>query len=127
MISGLARAACVLQESKYTRLAEQAMSFIRTYLFDSSSKRLLRACYIDQKTHQIEYTESKVNGFLDDHAFVIQACIDLYENNMDDELLVFAYDLQKQQDEFFWDSNKNRYLSTDGKDSSIILRLSEGK
>jgi len=63
---------------------------------------------------------------LDDYAFVIQACIDLYETNLDVELLIFAYDLQKQQDEFFWDSNKKRYLSTDGKDSSIILRLSEG-
>ncbi|UJR36689.1 hypothetical protein I4U23_029406 [Adineta vaga] len=125
MVSGLARAACVLQESNYTQLAEQAITFIRTYLIDSSTKRLLRACYVDQKTHRIEYTESKVNGFLDDYAFVIQACIDLYETNFDEELLIFAYDLQKQQDEFFWDSNKNRYLSTDGKDISIILRLSE--
>lgn len=56
MISGLARAACVLQESRYTQLAEQAMNFIRQYLFDSSTKRLLRTCYIDQKTEQIEYT-----------------------------------------------------------------------
>ncbi len=56
MISGLARAACVLQESKYTRLAEQAIEFIRTHLIDSSTKRLLRACYIDQKTNHIEYT-----------------------------------------------------------------------
>lgn len=70
--------------------------------------------------------ESKVHGFLDDYAFVIQACIDLYERNFDEELLIFAYDLQKQQDEFFWDATKNRYLSTDGKDASIILRLSEG-
>lgn len=69
--------------------------------------------------------ESKVNGFLDDYVYVIQACIDLYETNLDTELLLFAYDLQKQQDEFFWDENKKRYLSTDGKDSSIILRLSE--
>lgn len=70
--------------------------------------------------------ESKVYGFLDDYAFVIQACIDLYERNFDEELLIFAYDLQKQQDQFFWDGIKNRYLSTDGKDNSIILRLSEG-
>ncbi|CAF1488948.1 unnamed protein product [Adineta steineri] len=125
MISGLARAACVLQESKYTQLAEQAIHFIRTYLIDSSTKRLLRACYIDQKIHEIEYTELKVNGFLDDYAFVIQACIDLYETNLNEDLLIFAYDLQKQQDEFFWDSNKNRYFNTDGKDASIILRLSE--
>jgi uncharacterized protein YyaL (SSP411 family) len=56
MISGLSRAACVLQESKYIQLAEQTIDFIRTHLIDASSKRLLRACYIDQKTHQIEYT-----------------------------------------------------------------------
>jgi len=67
-----------------------------------------------------------INGFLDDYAYVIQACIDLYEANFDDDLLMFAYELQKQQDELFWEENKNRYLSTDGKDSSIILHLSEG-
>jgi uncharacterized protein YyaL (SSP411 family) len=56
MISGLARAACVLQQSTYSELAEQAMKFIRTHLLDPSTKRLLRVCYIDQKTDQIEYT-----------------------------------------------------------------------
>ncbi|CAF3394115.1 unnamed protein product [Rotaria sp. Silwood1] len=95
-----------------------AITFIRTHLIDSSTKRLLRACYIDQKTNQIEYTESKVNGFLDDYAFIIQACIDLYEANLDDELLVFAYELQKQQDEYFWDTTKNRYFSTDDQDGA---------
>lgn len=67
-----------------------------------------------------------MNGFLDDYAYVIQACIDLYEANFDDNLLIFAYELQKQQNQLFWDTDKNRYLSTDGKDASIILRLSEG-
>jgi len=127
MISGLARAACVLQQTHYIELAKQAIDFIRTYLFNQSSKRLLRACYIDQQTQQIQYSsDSKINGFLDDYAYVIQACIDLYEANFDDDLLMFAYELQKQQDELFWEENKNRYLSTDGKDSSIILHLSEG-
>ena len=56
MISGLARAACVLQERKYAQLAEQAMNFIRNHLVDPATQRLLRACYIDQKTHEIQYT-----------------------------------------------------------------------
>ena len=56
MISGLARAACALQQGHYVRLAERAMHFIGTHLVDPSSKRLLRACYIDQQTQQIEYT-----------------------------------------------------------------------
>ena len=56
MISGLARAACALQQGHYVRLAEGAMHFIGTHLVDPSSKRLLRACYIDQVTQNIEYT-----------------------------------------------------------------------
>ena len=68
-----------------------------------------------------------MHGFSDDYAFVIQACLDLYEANLDDDLLALAYELQKQQDEAFWDPRRNRYLSTDGKDASIIVRLSEGK
>ena len=68
-----------------------------------------------------------MQGFSDDYAFIIQACLDLYEANLDDDLLALAYDLQKQQDEAFWDPRRHRYLSTDGKDASIIVRLSEGK
>jgi len=125
MISGLARAASALQQSHYVELAEKTLNFIRTYLFDSNTKRLLRVCYIDEKTNEIEFTKTKVHGFLDDYAYFIQSCLDLYEVTYQDDLLVFAYDLQKQQDEYFWDEKKNRYLSTDGKDPSIILRISE--
>ena len=54
MISGLARAACVLQKSHYSRLAEQSLNFIREYLIEKSSGRLLRVAYIDSQTNQIE-------------------------------------------------------------------------
>lgn len=56
MISGLARAASVLQQSHYVELAEKTLNFIRTYLLDSNTKRLLRVCYIDEKSNEIEFT-----------------------------------------------------------------------
>ncbi|CAF0980424.1 unnamed protein product [Didymodactylos carnosus] len=122
MISGFARAGAVLQEQKYTKIAEQALGFIRQNMFKND--RLLRACYIGDN-NKVEYTSSLVNGFLEDYSYVIQSAIDLYETNFDSEILEFAYKLQMQQNDHFWDKEKLRYLSTDGKDESIILRLSE--
>ena len=79
------------------------------------------------RTPSVSSSRTNVYGFLDDYSYLIQACLDLYEANFDQDLLLLGRQLQKIQDDLFWDSKKNRYLNTDGKDSSIILQLSEGE
>ena len=45
MISGFARAGQVLGEAAYTARAVRAAAFVKKYLYDEQTGRLLRSCY----------------------------------------------------------------------------------
>jgi uncharacterized protein YyaL (SSP411 family) len=116
MISAFARAAQVLDDPAYSESATRAASFIRERLFDAERKILLR-----------NYREgpSKVEGFADDYAFVIQGLLDLYEASFEVGWLQFAIELQEIQDRLFLDEGGGGYFSGTGQDASILLRLKE--
>ncbi|HSH40295.1 MAG TPA: hypothetical protein VK993_16095, partial [Chthoniobacterales bacterium] len=116
MISGFARAAQALGAPKYVVAAEKAARFLRSHLYDSSQKTLVR-----------NYREgpSAVPGFADDYAFLIQGLLDLYEASLDIGWLKFAIELQETQDRAFFDAENGGYFSGSGTDPSIVLRLKE--
>src|SRR5206468_12867321 len=109
MISAYARAAQVLDDSRYLEIATRAANFLRRNLYEQKSKLLYR-----------NYREgrSDIEGFADDYAFVIKALLDLYEASFDVEWLKFATDLQETQDRLFFDEKNGGYFSTSGKDAS---------
>ncbi len=116
MISAYARAAQNLDEPRYTEAATRAASFVRSNLYDEKTKLLFRS-----------YREgrSKVEGFADDYAFVIQGLLDLYEASFDIEWLKFALELQATQDRLFFDEKGGGYFSTSGNDKSVVLRMKD--
>jgi uncharacterized protein YyaL (SSP411 family) len=116
MISAFARGAQVLGDPAYLEAAKRAAAFVRTQLYDSSRKVLVR-----------NYREgrSEVEGFADDYAFVIQGLLDLYEASFEVSWLQFAVELQRTQDRFFFDEKRGGYFSGTGKDASILLRMKE--
>jgi len=116
MISAYARAAQVLDEPRYLKLATDAAKFIREHLYDYSRKTLFR-----------NYREgrSDIEGFADDYAFMIQGLVDLYEASFDVEWLKFATELQETQDRLFFDEKNGGYFSTTGKESSVPLRMKD--
>src|SRR5262249_17272517 len=116
MISAYARAAQVLNDSRYLEVAVRAAKFLRGNLYDSSRKVLYRN-YRDGR--------SDIEGFADDYAFVIQGLLDLYEASFDIEWLKFATQLQDTQDRLFFDKKNGGYFSTSGKDESVFLRMKD--
>jgi uncharacterized protein YyaL (SSP411 family) len=116
MISAFARAAQVLGDDDYLRAATRAAEFIRAELYDESSRTLSRS-----------YREGRGNvaGFADDYAFFIQSLLDLYEASFDVKWLQFAEELQRTQDQLFWDEKDGGYFGTTGRDASILLRMKE--
>jgi uncharacterized protein len=116
MISAYARAAQVLDESRYLESATRAAAFIRTHLWDESKKTLYRS-YRDGR--------SDVEGFADDYAFVTQGLLDLYGASFDIEWLKFAIEMQETQDRLFFDQKSGGYFSTSGKDTSVVLRMKD--
>src|SRR2546426_1525910 len=116
MISAYARAAQVLDDSRYLEIATRAANFLRRNLYEQKSKLLYR-----------NYREgrSDIEGFADDYAFVIKALLDLYEASFDIEWLKFATQLQETQDRLFFDEKDGGYFSTSGKDHSVFLRMKD--
>ena len=51
--------------------------------------------------------------------------LDLYESTLDSSWIQWADDLQKRQNELFWDSRGFGYFTAPEGDESIVLRLKE--
>jgi uncharacterized protein YyaL (SSP411 family) len=116
MISGFARAAQVLGDAEYVATAERAAAFIRSHLYDESTRTLVR---------NYRQGRSAVEGFADDYAFTIQGLLDLYEASFNVEWLKFAIELQTTLDRLFFDVENGGYFSGTGNDPSILLRMKE--
>jgi len=116
MISAFARASQVLDEPAYLQVATTASTFLQDRLYDPKSHTLRRS---------YRQGAGEANGFLSDYAFLIQGLIDLYEASFETRWLAWALELQKTQDDLFWDSSQGAYFETTGKDSTILLRMKE--
>ena len=113
MISAFSRAANVLDDSGYRAAATSAALSVRKRLYRESDQTLLRS-YRDGA--------SAVEGFADDYAFLIQGLLDLYEATFDPSWIEWAMELQRRQDELFWDDEAGGYFGTTGKEAGILLR-----
>jgi uncharacterized protein YyaL (SSP411 family) len=113
MISAFARGARVLNESQYLQTATKAAQFIEKNLYRQNDNKLLRT-YRDG--------ESKIDGLLDDYAFLIHGVIDLYEASFDIHWLDLAGTLQERQNASFWDEKGGAYFTTSGKDPNLLFR-----
>ena len=116
MIAAFARAAQVLDDSRYLEIATRSANFVRTKLYDPSGKILYRS-----------YREgrSNIQGFADDYAFVVQGLLDLYEASFDVAWLKLAIELQQTQDHLFFDEKNGGYFSSSGRDENVFVRMKD--
>jgi uncharacterized protein YyaL (SSP411 family) len=116
MISAFARAAQMLDDSRYLEIATRAAGFVRSNLYHSSGKILYRS---------YRQGRSNVEGFADDYAFVVQGLLDLYEASFDIEWLKLAIELQETQDRLFFEEKNGGYFSSSGRDESVFVRMKD--
>jgi uncharacterized protein YyaL (SSP411 family) len=116
MISAFAKAAQVLDDTRYLAAAEQAAAFILSRMYDSASGKLLRR-YRDR--------EAAIPGFLDDYAFFIAALLDLYEADFDPRHLETALALAGTMRAHFEDTANGGFFSTAEGDRSLVLRMKD--
>jgi uncharacterized protein YyaL (SSP411 family) len=115
MISAFARAAQALDDPAYLQAAQRAAGFIM--------QRLVASDYVVLRSYREE--PSKITGFADDYAFLIQGLLDLYEADFNVQWLRHAVGLQEKQDRVFADKEHGGYFGFSGDDPHILLRVKE--
>jgi len=112
MISALAEAGAVLERSDYVEAAAGAADFVLSELRDADG-RLLRT-YNDGR--------AKLGAYLEDHAFLLEALIALYEATFDPRWFAEARTLADQMVERFGDAERGGFFSTASDHEELIAR-----
>jgi uncharacterized protein YyaL (SSP411 family) len=117
MIAACARASRVVEgASDYLEAAKRAASFVRSTLWNSETRTLLR---------RYRKGSAAVDGFAEDYAGLIYGLTELFQADGDPAWLEWALELQHRQDELFWDDVDAGWFSTTGTDPSVLLRMKE--
>ncbi|KAI8973913.1 spermatogenesis-associated protein 20 [Pilobolus umbonatus] len=116
MISGLTRAFEAIRDLNALCLAISTAEFLYNELYDQSTHVLYRI-YCDGL--------SNIEGFVDDYSNLIQGLIDLYQVTLDEKWIKWANDLQKKQDDLFYDNNRGGYFNVSLHDKNILIRMKD--
>ncbi|XP_017865205.1 PREDICTED: uncharacterized protein B0495.5 isoform X2 [Drosophila arizonae] len=128
VLSGLAKLAnCgTAKRDAYLATAKQLMEFVRKHLYDEDEKLLLRSCYgAGVADDTLEQNATRIEGFLDDYAFLIKGLLDYYKASLEMEALNWSKTLQETQDKLFWDEDKGAYFFSQQNAPNVIVRLKE--
>lgn len=113
MISGLCRAYRVLGDEPFLKAALKATNFILKNLIEGD-------CWF--RSYRGD-SRSNIKAFADDHAFMIQALLDVYEVVLDQFYLDQAISLQDQLDKACWNPSLKSFTIArgDSEDTKIAL------
>ncbi|WWC64299.1 uncharacterized protein I303_106909 [Kwoniella dejecticola CBS 10117] len=121
MLSALSQAASSLPDeypiqSQCLTAAEEVASFIKGRMWDADKRELARS-----------WREGKGPiGQTDDYAFLIRGLLDLYEASGRGEHALWAVELQKRQDELFWDNAGGGYFAS-APDEHVLVRMKDAQ
>ncbi len=115
MIGAMARGTQVTGDPKYARAAEAAVGFMRAKMEEENGDLL----------HTWRNGEAKIQGFLEDYAFLTVGLIELYETVFDGQYLERADQLAARMIELLHDEKVGGFYTTDGRDGTIIVRLKD--
>lgn len=110
MVSALAKGYKVTNNKKYLNAAIKCIDFIETNLFDGT--KLMRT---------YKNGIAKIDGYLEDYAYFVNALLDIFEVCPDEKYLINAKNLMDYLIAHFWnDDNQNFYMTADVHESLII-------
>ena len=111
MLAAFADAAAVLGRKDYAEVAARNAEFLLANLLKDG--RLLRT-YKDGT--------AKLNGYLEDYAFLIDGLLALHEVSFDRERLDAAIELGRSMTELFWDTASGQFFDTGHDHEQLVVR-----
>src|SRR3954452_8796541 len=115
MIGALAQAGAVLGRDDYVQAARDAAGFVLDEMRDADG-RLLRT-YKDG--------EAKLNAYLEDHAFLLEALLDLYEATFEPRWFHAAREVADALIDRFADSENGGFFQTSSDHEQLVARRKE--
>ena len=115
LLKGLVDAYRVFNDIEHLHLALGIANFIANECTSKESELL----------HQPQDDNRKIEGFLDDYAFVIEAYIALYEATFEEKWIQKAKDLAEKAIYLFYDPNVKAFYYTSSNAEELIARKSE--
>ncbi len=115
MAAALARAGRVFDRPEWVDAAGRAVDFAVTRMRDAD-RRL---------HHRWRDGELSIPGFLDDHAFLIGALLELYDATLDSRHLERAVELQAAADSLFWDAEHGGCFFAAADNEPLLVRQKE--
>ena len=111
MIAALAEASAVLGNSEYADAATRCADFLLTEL--RRDGRLLRTA---------KDGVAKLNGYLEDYAFLIDGLLALHEATLEPRWLLEAIGLGEQMTDLFWDRATGQFYDTGSDHEQLVVR-----
>lgn len=112
MLKGYVDAYRVFQNETYLKTAESNANFMLSKVLREDGGL----------NHTYKEGESKINGYLEDYATVIDAFIALYEVTLNDKWLTTAKDLANYTFAHFYDKKSNLFFYTSNEDAALVSR-----
>ena len=121
MFKAFAEAGALFQNPNWIRIAEKNVRFLLTAMKDSDG-RLLHSWKAKDNSSSEYDGGSHILGYLDDHAYLIDALITLYEATFDYFYLEAAENLADSMVDRFWDQESEVFYDTSLEHSKLIVR-----
>jgi uncharacterized protein len=112
MISAMAEAGAVFGEPRYLEAARDCAEFVLRHLRDADG-RLLRT---------FKDGEAKLNAYLEDHAFLVEALLTLYESSFDPRWFSAARETADAMIERFADDERGGFFETSSDHEQLVTR-----
>ena len=112
MIAALADAGALLGEPRYAEAAVAAADFVWERMRDAQG-RLLRS---------FNHGEARIGAYLEDHAFLLEALLTVYETSFDERFFVRACELGEEILARFHDEHRGGFFVTASDSQPLITR-----
>jgi len=103
-------------DDRWSSLAEDALAFVREKLWDAEEEHLSR---------RFKDGDVKVDGYLEDYAFLARGAFDLFQTTGEVDHLAFALDLARTIEREFWDADEGTIYYTPASGESLVTRPQE--